>query len=1210
MKALTSLCMSVLMTSAMQAHAVNATDGKDARKASYPVCVPGMNINATTSQQLLGSPISKAVKYAPERVSADPATTHEAESYGWVMGPDGYYWHYTMKLDAELVNDYGLYKEYKYTGADVTVYDNYNKQVGSFSVAVPDTMFCNRIQFYGPVTKKLFDNNDKTYEIMCDLHHAKNGVSYSVTRAYSVESGAIEFDKKGSGVIFDASTNSFNTFQRLIITQEDLLEGEGDQAKEYTTVDIYKSAGYGGDGCLLEKSFKLDQSKLYYMQGTYLNCYQVNGEPYFVFSEYEQPWPEDTDSEDYNDIKQRKNNNLVLRTYGMARPEGKYSKELTLIDSIKVNGDVPEGFAHRTLGFGALGYNDLSQGIFSADGDLNYVIAAYDYVVSQDADVVTFSVYNSKGEKVKDIIKNASSSWWKTLSSVPGKEDQIAFLQTIGDGDAASEQITLIDLPSCKQATVLPYMVEGNKISTTLDRKATNANSYGYQYVVSLAQGEQDETGNVIAPIAWINPNGTIDHKDAMNLGANGEYFTPLINETSLNPYIFDTDDAMEYVYLAKKRRTDGSNKIDNVLEVAKADGTIIRSFESNDTRRVIEPSVFPVDADGKYQLVVVMQNQETNNYEMNFYELPFTKFSKGGDGTKESPYMVSSTGDLMLMGQDKEANYKLANDIDMTEAGLWNPVNDFKGSLDGDGHTIFNMYINSQNARAGLFSTLSYGASVKNLNFIDPTIQLTSNNAFVGVVAGNCTTDSEMGKNNVNACENVHVLGANISGEGSPMVGGIIGQASLFGHIKGCSFQGTINVPNSDTGIGGIVGGTQTSSSVYACSANITANAAAKLGGIAGELAGDSKVTDCVSNGSLTAGNTIGGIAGYSSRAKISKCISNATIKANNPSKWSKYAAGGIVGELEASVSESADAAITNCLATGSIYMNNTIYDSTVDRENRIHAIVGSSTEYEPKDVEEKFDETIDDWVQTVKSYFTEKGLSNNYTTTDLTTNTESTLTDGKHIAASDLKKDFFQDKANFYGDDAYAYGKTIDTPWKGNKIPVLYFDNEPVALTISHEKITLGLNDPVGTFTATIYGVDDASDIDVVSSSTKVAEVTLDKTEGNVATIKVTAKKVGQAKINITYGSLTATCAITIMNNFINGVEDTEAGSFKVSVANGLISAENAAAIRVYSLDGTLAAQSDGSAISTAALAEGVYVVTATDKAGRQSTSKFAIK
>lgn len=1187
MRKIFTICLSLLMGASVQALAFGKTAVDNSLQSSVPSFFTG-------------------VKNAPKAVTADPAT-QVADSYGWLMGPDGYYWHYTMDIKKELVPREDDYKEYKYTGGSVKIYDNNNKQVGAFEITVPSDMKCNSIQLYGPVTKKLFDRNDKTYEVMVDLHHANKGEVYNVTRAYSISSGALLFDKRGLGIIFDASQNSFNVYQRLILTNHD-VESNG---KLCSHVEVFKPGAWSatGDNTVeLDKEFYIPEELCYYVQGEFFQTYEVDGQPYYVFSQYEQPWEDDSNASNGNggNVVQRKGNNLVLTTY---------DKNFNVVNSIKINGDTPEGWNHRTLGFGALGFKDFSKGFFTGDSQFNYVVVAYDYEASKgDYDFITFSVYNSKGEKVKDIIKEASSKWWRVMSSVPGKEDQVAFLMSNGTGDDAVEQITLVDLPSCKQAAVLPAQIEGNAISTTLDRKASSKNSYGYQYVVNLGLAETDADKNMISPIAWINPDATIDHKDAMNLGPNGELFTPLLNNVTLNPYTFDTDEDMEYIYLAKKMRTDGSGKIDNILEIAKQDGTVMKSFESDEVHHLVQPAVIPVDGDGKYRLVIVYENLSTHQYEMSFCDLPLNKFAEGGDGTAANPYMVSTAGDLRLMGQDKNAYYKLANDIEMTENGLWTPVKSFQGELDGDGHSLFNLYVNTEEANAGLFGSLSFGGHVKNLNLINPTIELTSNNICAGTVAGSTMTDNKNGDTKVNACENVHVVDGKIIGETGTSIGGLVGEAALYGHVVGSSYQGEINVPRA-SGVGGIVGMTKTGSYISACSSQLNATVGENLGGILGELSANcGTVYNCKSNGTLTAGNTVGGIVGTSNRTPVYNCVSNCDIKVNNPSSYAKYAAGGIVGYLEEdshatekSQPGSGSPVVYNNVMAGNIFVNGTKFNGANAKDNRVHMIAGSSTD-DVAITSERYDDTIDDWVVDVKGYAVEDGLRNNYTSTNLSTNTAAIATEGKYVAKSGLNKSFFQSTGNF--SSAFSYGETVKAPWKGDGIPVLYFDNNPKAITISAEDALVGLNEPVRYVKVVVYGVEDAEDIDAVSTDNNVAEVTIDKIEGNVVTLKITAKKTGVANIEVSYDGLSTECFVTVVKEVVSGIKKVETSDFVVKVANGIISAEGAKTIAVYSVGGKLAAQSNGTAISTSQLAKGIYVVSAADKVGHKSVAKFVVK
>jgi len=78
------------------------------------------------------------------------------------------------------------------------------------------------------------------------------------------------------------------------------------------------------------------------------------------------------------------------------------------------------------------------------------------------------------------------------------------------------------------------------------------------------------------------------------------------------------------------------------------------------------------------------------------------------GSGTLLDPYIIYDVDDLQAVEDDLAAYYELANDIDASETITWNagagflpigstdPFDGFTGHLDGKGHTIDSLFINS----------------------------------------------------------------------------------------------------------------------------------------------------------------------------------------------------------------------------------------------------------------------------------------------------------------------------------------------------------------------------------------------------------------------------------------------------------------------------------------------------------------------------------
>ena len=125
------------------------------------------------------------------------------------------------------------------------------------------------------------------------------------------------------------------------------------------------------------------------------------------------------------------------------------------------------------------------------------------------------------------------------------------------------------------------------------------------------------------------------------------------------------------------------------------------------------------------------------------------------GDGTEGSPWMITEASQLVALGakvdaSDAEASsgyYALANDIDL--AGIdWNPIGadlseskggtavGFSGTLDGQGHVIRNISINSTTIQyAGLFGGY-FDGTLMNLGMEGGSITTTAASSTVGALA------------------------------------------------------------------------------------------------------------------------------------------------------------------------------------------------------------------------------------------------------------------------------------------------------------------------------------------------------------------------------------------------------------------------------------------------------------------------------------------
>jgi hypothetical protein len=138
-------------------------------------------------------------------------------------------------------------------------------------------------------------------------------------------------------------------------------------------------------------------------------------------------------------------------------------------------------------------------------------------------------------------------------------------------------------------------------------------------------------------------------------------------------------------------------------------------------------------------------------------FDLPFS----GGEGTADDPYLISNAAELDAVRGFLDSHFKLANDIDLTSYGAgynggagWSPIgkegvnpnwnmNAFKGTFDGDGHTISGLYIDNIFSGTNFFSLFGKvsGATIKNLGVTEVNINSTSQQT--GAIAGRLETST-----------------------------------------------------------------------------------------------------------------------------------------------------------------------------------------------------------------------------------------------------------------------------------------------------------------------------------------------------------------------------------------------------------------------------------------------------------------------------------
>ena len=289
----------------------------------------------------------------------------------------------------------------------------------------------------------------------------------------------------------------------------------------------------------------------------------------------------------------------------------------------------------------------------------------------------------------------------------------------------------------------------------------------------------------------------------------------------------------------------------------------------------------------------------------------------------------ITSAHQLQLMALDLTANYTLGNNVDAhgtTGGDVWgnkgfisvggNGAGPFTGSLDGAGHAIENLYINSNNQQVGLFGEIgtpdASGGKVSNLAIIDADVTGTNPASAgagdgIGVLAGE----------DFSTISNVFVSGTVQQSEHQGLgvsdanIGGLVG---FFGSGNGAgpviSDSGadvSVNANGGASSAGGLVGYMYDGAAIersYA-TGQVTDGADGYAGGLVGFTLGAVSIDKSYATGDVIAGQDlgIGGFIGYlDTGGSIDESYSAGDVHADSSSVTDNIA-GGFAGESNGTI-------------------------------------------------------------------------------------------------------------------------------------------------------------------------------------------------------------------------------------------------------------------------------------------------------------------
>ena len=268
------------------------------------------------------------------------------------------------------------------------------------------------------------------------------------------------------------------------------------------------------------------------------------------------------------------------------------------------------------------------------------------------------------------------------------------------------------------------------------------------------------------------------------------------------------------------------------------------------------------------------------------------------GDGEVDNPYIITKAEELAwFRDQVNNGQYsicaKIADNVEVIDMSTvchaadasknlvelsWEPIgNDtymYRGTFDGNGKTITNLYIKTvyiktENQQAGLFG-YTFQSTIKNLTFENANV--TNTNSYTGILVGDAgyQTTLQNIKISTNKCQ---VIG------GKNYTGGIAG--SLDGNAYNCVNYAMVQ---GQEDVGGLFGYyDRAGNSMTACAnyGNVTATSQI-VGGLVGYFSGGT-IQDCANYGTVKGTECVAGMAGYVSEGKIQNVFSYGNVFATD---------------------------------------------------------------------------------------------------------------------------------------------------------------------------------------------------------------------------------------------------------------------------------------------------------------------------------------
>ena len=251
------------------------------------------------------------------------------------------------------------------------------------------------------------------------------------------------------------------------------------------------------------------------------------------------------------------------------------------------------------------------------------------------------------------------------------------------------------------------------------------------------------------------------------------------------------------------------------------------------------------------------------------FAAFPAAALALSGDGSEGDPYLISTADDLSKCGWDSDGHFKLIADIDLTNTAVektkWFQNTEFKGTFDGNGHTIKGLRITADHSNSqdhSNYDSDGNGSSTTNVTGYGLFPIIAKTGVVKNLILEEVNVDIEVSKAELSGFTRYHAAGA---------IAGING-----GTIENCVVKsGSVKIyGGSRSGVNRVAGG------VVGWNMKRVSQAYIKGDASDGNLLGLGKIINCINRASVEANGrrqrtgdilSAGGIAGKSEMAATS---------------------------------------------------------------------------------------------------------------------------------------------------------------------------------------------------------------------------------------------------------------------------------------------------------------------------------------------------